>query len=521
MQLAVAQVDIVANLDEFKKSMSTVQASLKNVGDKMKNVGANMTKFVTLPLIGAGVAGIKFASDLEESVNKVDVAFGNNADEIKKWSKETLRNFGIAQGSALDMAALFGDMSTSMGLTTGEASEMSKSLVGLAGDLASFKNIGISEAQTALKSIFTGETESLKNLGIVMTQTNLEAFAMSQGIQKNIKDMTQAEQVQLRYAYVMEMTTNAQGDFARTSDGAANQMRIFQESLKELSATFGAVLLPIFTKVITKINEMIQWFSGLSETTKTVIVVIGAVVAVIGPLLIVLGQMALGINQIIVLLPVLAKGLTVVSGALKAMFVSPLGLAVLAVAALIAIGVLLYKNWDEIIAKAKEIWAAMTDAFTKVVEVVQEKMTAVKEYIADKFKEIVDDFLGLKDKFFEAGKNIIDGIKEGIKSKINDVKETMKDLASDIRDFLPFSPAKVGPLKDLNKLNFGGTISDAIDAGNAEIQGSMNAALQVPEIGANATGAVNINVDLDGRTIASVMGQHLVNNIRVGTGARI
>ena len=123
------------------------------------------------------------------------------------------------------MAALFGDMGTAMGQTPAEAAKMSESLVGLAGDLASFKNIGIEEAQTALKGIFTGEGESLKSLGVVMQDSTLEAYAMATGQKKAYDEMTQAEKVALRYAYVMDATKNAQGDFARTSGGTANQLR--------------------------------------------------------------------------------------------------------------------------------------------------------------------------------------------------------------------------------------------------------------------------------------------------------
>ena len=134
-----------------------------------------------MPLAAAGVASVNFSSDMQEAVNKVEVAFGNAADSVKSWSSTTLNSIGLAQGTALDMAALFGDMATSMGYSQDAAAQMSMALVNLAADLASFKNIGIDQASTALKSIFTGETESLKELGVVMTQANLEAYALAEG----------------------------------------------------------------------------------------------------------------------------------------------------------------------------------------------------------------------------------------------------------------------------------------------------------------------------------------------------
>lgn len=284
VELGIDSDKLKAGLDKVKSVISKAGDGLASVGDKMKGIGANLSASLTLPIVGAGVAAVKLASDFEESLNKVDVAFKSNSKEIKDWSNTTLKSFGIAQGTALDMAALFGDMATGMGLNTGESAKMAKSLVGLAGDLSSFKNIKIDVAETALKSIFTGETESLKELGIVMTEANLKAWALSKGITGNISKMTEAEKVQLRYAFVMDKTKNAQGDFARTQGGAANQMRIFQESMKQLGQQLGSTILPYVTKAVTFINGLVTSFGSLSPAIKKIVVIGALLVAVIGPL---------------------------------------------------------------------------------------------------------------------------------------------------------------------------------------------------------------------------------------------
>lgn len=302
-------VKISGDIKDFNNKMNAAAGKMKDTGEKMKNIGSSMSKFVTLPVLAAGTASVKMASDFDESINKVNVAFKNSAKDIQSWAKTTLKNFGIAEGSALDMAALFGDMATSMGLPTDKAAEMSKSMVGLAGDLASFKNVGIDQAMTALNGVFTGETESLKMLGIVMTEANLAAFALSKGITKNVQDMTQAEKVNLRYAYVMQQTTNAQGDFARTGGGAANQMRVFQESLKQLGVMFGQVILPTFTKIITKINEWIARLQQMSPATQKIVVVVAALAAAIGPLLFALGTLTS------VIIPKMVAGGAAIAGA--------------------------------------------------------------------------------------------------------------------------------------------------------------------------------------------------------------
>jgi len=283
------KVRITGDATDFDSALSDAQKSLVKFSKQAAELGKTMSTYVTAPLLAAGAASIKMASDFNESLNKVDVSFKSASGSVTEFAKTSLKSYGIASGTALDMASNFGDMATSMGLGVGEASKLSTSLVGLAGDMASFKNIRIDVAQTALNGIFTGETESLKRLGIVMTEANVKAYAFSQGITKQYDTMSQAEKVMLRYQYVMSVTKNAQGDFARTNENAANQMRMFGEGTKQLSAEIGQVMLPVVTSITRAANEMISEFSGASESTKGFIVVLGGIAAATGPLLFLVG----------------------------------------------------------------------------------------------------------------------------------------------------------------------------------------------------------------------------------------
>lgn len=136
--------------------MDTLSKKTDNLAKSFTNAGKTLTAGLTVPITALGTLAIKNASDLQETINKVDVAFGDNSDSVKEWGKTTIKQFGIAKGTALDMAALFGDMATGMGMNTTEASKLSTNLTGLAGDLASFKNISIDIAKTALAGVFTG-----------------------------------------------------------------------------------------------------------------------------------------------------------------------------------------------------------------------------------------------------------------------------------------------------------------------------------------------------------------------------
>lgn len=328
-------------LDHLNKGLAEAARRLSTAGNAL-------TTGLTVPLAAAGVASVNFSSDMQEAINKVEVAFGGAADSVKEWSSTTLNSIGLAQGTALDMAALFGDMATSMGYSQDAAAQMSMALVNLAADLASFKNIGIDQASTALKSIFTGETESLKELGVVMTQANLEAYALAEGYTTAYTAMDQAQQVAVRYQYVLANTQNAQGDFARTSDSTANQLRIFRESLKEAAATAGDELLPVITPIIGKLNELIQTFGDLDEGTQKAVVQTGLFLAALGPMLKVTGGITTavkaGITVYQTLRTVMAANTAATTAATAAqtglnaaMAANPVGLLVTAIGTLLAV----------------------------------------------------------------------------------------------------------------------------------------------------------------------------------------
>lgn len=292
-------------LDDNEKAIKDLGESaketgerLQNVGDKITTIGKNM-KWLSVGATAGLTSMFNAASDLNENLNKTEVVFGDLSNDVVEWSKSTLTSFGIAQSSALEMSSYFGDMATSMGLTTEQASEMGKELVGRAGDMASFKNVSLEVAQNGLAAIFTGQAQSLKKFGIVMTEANLEAYALANSYEKQYKDMDQAEKVMLRYAYVMDMTQSAQGDFINTSDGAANSVRVAKESLKEAAATLGEEVIPLVLPLIQHVTDLVQGVNSLDEGTKNIIVTGVAVTAVASPILTIGGQMIKGIGWMI------------------------------------------------------------------------------------------------------------------------------------------------------------------------------------------------------------------------------
>lgn len=379
------EIDIQSsNWTKLSKTMKSTSDSLKPIGDGFKNVGTKLSVGLTTPILAAGGAAFKLASDMNETLNKVDVAFKDNAKEVKEWGNTTLEKFGISSGAALDAASLFGDMGTAMGQSTAEASKMSTNLVGLAGDLSSFKNIGLGQAQDALKGIFTGEGESLKSLGIIMQDSTLKAFALATGQTKSYTEMTQAEKVALRYAYVMGVTKNAQGDFARTSDGSANQMRIFQESIKQLATTIGQNLIPIITPIIAKLNEWAKSFSSLGPQTQKTILVIGAILAAIGPVLVIIGQLITAVSAITGAFASCSAAIAA-AGGIIAVLTGPIGIAIAIIGGLIAVGVLLYNNWDIIKSKCTDLGTFLSNTWNLIKTSISNVITSIVTFVTTKF----------------------------------------------------------------------------------------------------------------------------------------
>ena len=292
-----AEQKVIDKTAAVVKKLEESGNKFEKTGEKISKVGNKITLGVTTPVVAAGAAIYKYSSDLTEAENKTKEVFKNMSGDVLVWSETSLDKMGMARSTALDAASLYGGMATAMGLTRKSATDMSKSLTELSVDLASFHNTSLDQASTALKSIFTGETETLKNYGIVMTEANLKAYALSQGIKTNYSEMTQAEKVQLRYNFVMNASKDAIGDYERNCGEAASQMKKLPEALKELATSFKDNVEPAITPVITALNGAIVSFGKWSKTTKNFVTTTAISVAALGPLVTIIGKTTSAIGK--------------------------------------------------------------------------------------------------------------------------------------------------------------------------------------------------------------------------------
>lgn len=243
-------LDLVVNQNQFDRQMRGITNIASKAGKILAGAFAikKITEFTS--------ACIDLGSDLAEVQNVVDVTFSKMNEQVNNFAQNAVFQFGLSETMAKQYTGTFGAMAKAFGFVESEAYAMSTTLTGLAGDVASFYNITQGEAYTKLKSVFTGETESLKDLGVVMTQTALDQFALANGYGKTTAKMTEQEKVALRYAFVQQQLSLAQGDFARTSDSWANQVRILKLQFDSLRASLGQGFIAALTPVIKVINTI-------------------------------------------------------------------------------------------------------------------------------------------------------------------------------------------------------------------------------------------------------------------------
>ena len=256
-------LDLVINKNGFDKQLVGIQSLAKKTGKILA------AAFTVKKLADFGKECIDLGSDLAEVQNVVDVVFPHMNKQIDGFAKNAAAQFGLSETMTKKFTGTFGAMSKAFGFGEKQAYDMSTTLTGLAGDVASFYNISQDEAYTKLKSVFTGETESLKDLGVVMTQTALDGYALANGFGKTTAKMSEMEKVALRYQFVQDQLTSAAGDFSRTSDGWANQVRILKLQFDSLKATIGQGLINVLSPVIKVINMIIGKLMTLANAFKS------------------------------------------------------------------------------------------------------------------------------------------------------------------------------------------------------------------------------------------------------------
>lgn len=240
----------------IEESSGNMQKSFTKALDinRLKDWGIQAAKV----MFDFGMQCVNAASDLQEVQNVVDTTFGESAAQIDAWAKTAINQFGLSETKAKQFASTLGAMMKSAGMAGDEVVKISEDLSGLAADMSSFYNLDFDTAFQKIRSGLSGETEPLKQLGINMSQANLQAFALEKGITKALDKMSQGEMVMLRYQYLMQATADAQGDFAKTSDGYANSLRLLQSNMESIKSMIGTVFIDVLANATTSLNNFLS-----------------------------------------------------------------------------------------------------------------------------------------------------------------------------------------------------------------------------------------------------------------------
>lgn len=442
---------------------------LKEVGGKITSIGKDISTKVSAPIIAAFTYSSKVASDYEENLNKLSVAFGEYASEVRDFTDNAYADYGLSKVDASEVASSFGAMAKGIGMTNQQAGEMARTLTGLTADLASYFNTDVETAGTALEAIFTGNAQALKKFGVVLTSVNLQEYAETIGMTaKEYKNLGSVEKTMLRYQYVLQQTSDAQGDFARTNDGMANATKTMQAVFKDLATVVGEQLLPIIVPVILKITEFVGKLANANPELIEMAVKIGLAAAAFGPLLVVIGNVISIIGSLVSAIGFIA---------------TPTGLIIVAIATVITSIIALYKEFknlytgsekfkkrvDTFVNNIKNLFTMLFNyiklTLTQIKTIFETIFNSVKIVVETKInaiKTVIETVLGTIKGIFEAFtkflKGDVDGaftsLKDAAKTMIEGIKSAIDINLSGVKDLFinTFEGAKTVVEKQLEKI---------------------------------------------------------------------
>jgi len=459
----VTAINIFTLSGEILLRDDNVNSRLNEIDGRAERTGLSFAKMGAAVLaagavaVGAGFGLYKLAesaSNLTEAQNVVETTFKTSGKAIEAWTETTAKSAGISKTSSTQWVGFMGAMLKSSGVSETSSASMSKNLVQLTGDMSSFYNVSTSDMWEKLRAGISGETEPLKAIGINMSVANLQAYALATGIKKPYAEMSQGEQTQLRYNYLMNVTKDAQGDFGKTlSTSFANQVRVAQLNMETLGQSIGTQLLPAFNSAVTWLNGnmpaiqatvgkafdaikiaigdvstalsvVINW----AEKYKEILIPLGAGIAA--------AAIAFGIYTLAVsamaLATTIATGATTAFAAVLAFVTSPIGIVVIAIGLLVAAIVVLYRNWDTVKAKTTEVWNSIKTFLSNTWDGI--KTTAINTFNAIKtfFQDTWNSIKTTSTNVWNSIKQFFSDTWSSIKSTITSVWNSIKQLFTDV-----------------------------------------------------------------------------------------
>lgn len=487
--LASGHVLIGAQVAPALAGMAKVNAGMEATAKKATSSSktiASAWKPAALAIGGLALGAkksIDAASDLNESINKSSVLFGAAAKTMPGFGESVAKSLGMSRNAALDNAAGIGAMLIPMGVAQKDAARMSSRMLTLAADLGSFHNADPTDMLDRLRAGLSGESEPLKKFGIVLTEARVKAEALRMGIAKQGATLTESQKLQARYSLAIRDAGKANGDFARTSGGLANQQRILSAQVTDLSAKLGAALLPAATKVVAGFSALVSW----GERNQTTLKVVATVAASLGTaILVVAGAMKIA---------------AIAGAAFNAvMLANPILLVVAAIAALAVGLVIAYKNSATFRAIVDGAFKAVANsakvlvaAFNAVLSWVKGNWKTIAVLIAGPFAPLValaTNAFGIRSALTGAFSAMLGAAKSGMQAIVGAVKGAVgaatgaaKSVGKGIVDGVKSGLSAIRSIYSVMWSGISGAISSAAGAalgaaasiGRAIVSGAVNA----------------------------------------------
>lgn len=350
---AAKQIDDAhKKMEDRAKKLGAITAQQ---GDALKGIASKASLFVSLPLAAAGFAFTRMAADADETLNKVRVLFGENAAAIEQWSKTAVTSLGMTSAEAQDAAATFNVFAQGAGLAATDALHFSTAMVQLTTDMASFANTSSADAVIAVGAALRGEFEPIRRYGVVLDVATIQQEAMRLGLIKQGEELNRTARLLATQSLILKQTSFAQGDFARTSNSAANQQRIQVAAAKEQAIAFGRQLVPALQVALGAVARLLGFVGELAKSHGRAAISIGAFALAIGPAV----RGALAFVNVIRRLTEIARTATTVQAFFSAAVGGPLAIAALAAGAAAALGFVYAMN--KVIDAGKDAAASATE----------------------------------------------------------------------------------------------------------------------------------------------------------------
>jgi hypothetical protein len=465
-------------MDELGEKTSKMESVSTGAFER---IGHKITDFAT-SLISTGIqSGIEaigdsltLASDKAEAASKVNVLYGDSADEIVAASEGAATAVGLSSGAYLTAAGDIGNLITNMGITGDNAADMSQSMITLAADMGSFNNASTEDVTAAMGAAFRGETEPIRQFGVMLDEAGIKAKAMELGLLDAQGGLDAAGRAQATYALILEQTGAAQGDFARTSDGLANQQKIAAAQQEEAWTNFGAALLPIATQITPLITMAIQGLVAALGFVVDNAVPAGAVLGVLG-----------GVLAVTVLPPLIATGLAALATA--APFIL-LGAAVFGVVLVLQkLGVI-----DLVLGLLRSLAAMLQGPLQAAFDLIMGVIRRVGELFGSifgsvqqtlqRFQGVASDVAGQVQRFFQSLGDFLSGLWDTIQGGLDTLAGAFQSIFDGISDTVRGAiDAVVGVFRGLwtQIQSIGGSISRFVGTIFRPLGDAINSALDI------------------------------------------